>query len=129
MTRRFFLLSLLLAAVACGSAQVDPENRPRTRSDRVTQAEILRTQLTNMYEVVQRLQPAWLVVPQSRGRAMELGVFVDGVRVGGPEFLRSIPASQVAEARYLEGSELTSALTGSQAFNLGAAIMLSSHRR
>lgn len=128
MTRRLLVLVLLLAAAACGSAQVAPENRPRARSDRLAQEEIMRTELLNMYEVIQRLQPAWLVPPQTRGRALEVGVFMDGSRVGGVEFLRSIPASQVAEARYLRGSQVMGEISSGQAFNLGAAIMLTSHR-
>lgn len=128
MTRRFFLLSLLLAA-ACGSARVDPENRPRTRSDRLTQEEILRTEMTNMYEVILRLQPSWLAVPPAgRGRPVVVGVFMDGLRVGGVEFLRNIPASQVAEARYLNNRQITTELTSRQAFDVASAIMLTTRR-
>ena len=128
MKRRLFSLAVVLLATACGSAQVAPENRTRTRADRLTMEEIQRTELLNMYEVIQRLQPSWLIAPQNRGRAMEVGVFMDGTRVGNVEFLRNIPASQVAEARYLRGSAVTTEISSRQAFNLGAAIMLTSHR-
>ena len=100
-----------------------------TRADRLTMEEIQRTELLNMYEVIQRLQPSWFIAPQNRGRAMEVAVFVDGARVGSVEFLRNVPASQVAEARYLRGSALTTELSSRQAFNVGAAIMLTSPRR
>ncbi|HEX6370709.1 MAG TPA: hypothetical protein VF006_17435 [Longimicrobium sp.] len=128
MTRRFFLLSLVMMATACGSAQVAPENRPRTRSDRLTQEDIRQTELLTMYEVIQRLQPSWLVVPQGRVRTVEVGVFVDGLRMGNVEFLRNLPASQIREARYLNSRQVSAELTSSQAFNLSAAIMLASQR-
>jgi hypothetical protein len=128
MKRLVLVLSLLLLAAACGSAQVAPENRTRTRSDRLTQEDILRTELPTMYEVIQRLQPSWLVAPQGRPRAVEVAVFIDGLRAGNVEFLHSIPATQVVEARYLNPRQITTELTSRQAFGVGAAIMLVSHR-
>ena len=129
MNRRLPILLALVAAAACGApSEVPPENRPRTRSDRLTQQEIQRTQLTTIYDVIQQLQPAWLRSPRTAGRNLDIGVFVDGVRVGGLEYLRQMPASQVTEARYLTSREITAELTVNQSAGLGGAIMLSTRR-
>lgn len=128
MTRRLFILSILLIASACGSAQVAPENRTRSRSDRLTQEEIERTGMTNMFDVIQRLQPGWLTPQRERGLPAPIGVFVDGVRVGEGEFLRQIPASQVAEARFLNNRDVAAELTTRQQIGIGSAIMLMTRR-
>ncbi|HEX6370708.1 MAG TPA: hypothetical protein VF006_17430 [Longimicrobium sp.] len=124
MTRRLFILSLLLMAGACGSAQVAPENRTRSRSDRLTQEEILRSGMTSMFDVIQRLQPAWLTPQRERGLPAPIGVFVDGVRVGDAAFLRQIPPTQVVEARFLNNREIAAELTTLQQVGIGSAIML-----
>lgn len=130
MYRRLLILLALVAAAACGTAsQVPPEDRPRTRSDRLTAQEIQRTELTTMFDVIQRLQPGWLRSPRTQGINLDIGVFVDNVRVGGVEFLRQIPASQVTEARYLNSRQITSELTTNQSAGLGGAIMLSTRRQ
>jgi hypothetical protein len=128
MKRPLLVLSLLLLAAACGSAQVMPENRTRTRSDRLTQDEILRTEMTTMYDVVQRLQPAWLTPQRERGLPSPVGVFVDGVRVGDADFLRQIPASQITEARFLSNRDIAAELTMRQQAGIGSAIMLTTQR-
>jgi hypothetical protein len=128
MKRRIVLLALLVVAAACGNAQVAPENRTRTRSDLLTQEEILRTQMNNMYEVVQRLQPAWLTPQRERGVPAPVGVFVDGVLAGSSEFLRQIPASQVHEARFLNNRQIAAELTSRQQAGIGSAIMLTTRR-
>ncbi|HEX2081781.1 MAG TPA: hypothetical protein VHG08_29015 [Longimicrobium sp.] len=129
MYRRLLILLSLVAAAACGApSEVPPEDRPRTRSDRLTQQEIQRTELTTIFDVIQRLQPAWLRSPRTQGINLDIGVFLDGQRVGGVEFLRQYPASQVTEVRYLNSREVNAELTGNQSVGLGAAIMLSTRR-
>ena len=130
MRRRMLTLLVLLAANACGNtSEVPPEDRPRTRSDRLSAQEIQRTELTTMYDVIARLQPAWLRSPRTSGINLDIGVFMDGALVGGLEFLRQIPASQVTEARYLSQREVQAELTRMQSAGLGGAIMLSTRRR
>ncbi|HEU0298423.1 MAG TPA: hypothetical protein VFR37_03195 [Longimicrobium sp.] len=129
MYRRLLILMALVAATACGApSEVPPEDRPRTRSDRLTQQEIQRTELTTMFDVIQRLQPSWLRSPRTSGINLDIGVFLDGTRVGGIEFLRQQPASQITEARYLNSRQITAELTGNQSAGLGGAIMLSTRR-
>jgi hypothetical protein len=128
MKRRIVCLALLLAAAACGSSQVPPENRPRTRYDQLTQEDILRTQMNNMYDVIQRLQPTWLTPQRERGVPSPVGVFVDGVLAGNSEFLRQIPATQIQEARFLNNRQISAELTTRQQVGIGSAIMLTTRR-
>jgi hypothetical protein len=129
MIRRLFLLSLLLAAAGCASTQTAaPVDRTRTRSDRLLNEEIVRTNLSTMYDVIQRLQPGWLRPQYDRGAPAPIGVFMNGARVGDAQFLRSIPASQVGEARFLSHREISGELTRSQQIGIGSAIMLTSVR-
>lgn len=128
MKRRLMILALLLFACGCGAAQVAAENRTRSRSDRLTLEEIERTGMATMYDVIQRLQPGWLMPQRERGIPAPIGVFVDGVRVGNAEFLRQIPASQVAEARFLSNRDISAELTSRQQAGIGSAIMLTSRR-
>lgn len=127
MIRRLFLLSLLLAGAACASAQPQAD-RTRARSDRLTHEEIQQTGMWNMFDVIQRLQPGWLAPQYDSGRAVPIGVFMDGGRVGSVEFLRQIPASQIGGARYLTNRQVRAELTYIQHANIGSAIMLSSRR-
>ncbi len=88
----------------------------------------------NAFELIRALRPNWLeargvqslgspgVYQTTRGpggdvrrerggptnSAREVMVYVDGTRMGGPEMLRQILASNLQEVRYLGGTEATS---------------------
>lgn len=128
MKRRLLVVALLLFAGACGSAQVAPENRTRTRSDKLFQDEIVATGMANMYDVIQRLQPTWLIPQRERGLPAAVGVFVDGSRVGTVEFLRQIPSGTVLEARFLSNREISAELTSRQQAGIASAILLTTRR-
>jgi len=86
------------------------QNAPRRDRTLITVEEIERNSATNAYDVIRSLRPAWLV-PRSRSITNPEGgqvvVYVDGVRVGSPDELRNIPATQVKEARYLSAPDAT----------------------
>ncbi len=128
MKRLILVLMLLLAAAACAATQGTSGPRTQTRSDRLTQDEIEDSGLTNMYEVIQRLRPGWLRRHQKLGVSWDVGVFMDGARVGEADFLRQIPASQVGDARYLTNAYVEVELSNIQQDGLGTAIMLTSIR-
>jgi hypothetical protein len=73
--------------------------------------EIARGPAGSLYEALQRLRPEFL-----RGRGVSSFahgtieratpvVYCDHIRLGGLEWLRNIPASDVAEVRYLSANE------------------------
>ncbi|HEY0019357.1 MAG TPA: hypothetical protein VGC13_23855 [Longimicrobium sp.] len=128
MKNRILVLLLLLAAAACAPSPGGAGGVHPRRSDRLTFEEIQAVGVTNMYDVVQRLQPGWLRQPQAVvGRSL-IGVFMDGTRMGEVEFLRQISPSMVGSARYLTGGQIGVELTELQQVGLGGAIMLTSGR-
>ena len=77
---------------------------PRESRDLITAVQIARTQAQNAYEAIEQLQPQWL---NSRGATSltdttptEASVFVDGLHVGGLEYLKTVNVIDVAELKY-----------------------------
>lgn len=112
MTRsRWCMLSLIsgvlgIAACATGSGRSAPAPRDVLLAD-----EIQGTSAVTAYDAVRQLRPEWL---RRRGRssiqnprAEVLVVYLDGVRFGGPEALRTITIGGVREIRYLDANDAT----------------------
>lgn len=112
------LLGASLAACAGNAAEAGSAASPsagqaqvRRSPNRISLQEIESSGALDLYDLVQRLRPMWL---RSRGAGSinRLGdevvkVYTDGVPVGGPGALRSIPTSRVRSLRYLSPSEAT----------------------
>ena len=110
MIRRTFVFAFALALTAgCSpSTQASAAPGPRSSSNVLTKQEISTVAVQNLYEAVQRLRPGFLRArTTSAGPGMLPDVFFDGIRKGSPEYLRSIPASEVAEIRYLTVQDAT----------------------
>ena len=89
-----------------GGESVDP--------NRLTREEILGAEATNLYEVIQRLRPRWLVVRSQRSFNMEteIVVFQNDMDLGGLDALRQMVPELAFEIEYLEGSRAATALPG-----------------
>ena len=105
---RGVIVALLAAIGACTSAR----SPGRTLEDQepggnalLREQEIARADAGTVYEAIRQLRPSFLIA--TRGSTDELSVFVDGVRVGGIDMLRSIPSTTVREARRLSPVEAT----------------------
>jgi hypothetical protein len=106
-----FIGTVLLAgmlAAACGSA---PRNGPPRSRNVITAEEIAPLNVSTAWDIVQRLRPDYL---RSRGStsitrpsAQYAVVYVNGVRAGGLEQLRSIRAGDVETIRYISASDAT----------------------
>ena len=103
------MVLMLLAATACAPARI-VSTTPRDPG-RISQDEIVASLAQNAYEAVVKLRRNFLA---SRGRMSLRGseqplphVFVDGMRYGPVGTLRQIPASNVAEIRFLPAWEAT----------------------
>ncbi len=103
-------LPVLLATflLVAGCALPAPSSSTSGR-ELITAEDIARTSANTAYEVVERLQPQWLI---SRGNtsltdpsATIPSVFVSGVQVGDVEYLRGVLAGDVAEMRYYPPGE------------------------
>lgn len=104
---RLFLL-LLPLAVACSTSSAA---RPSARgtSDVITETEAAGAQVSDAYQLVQRLRPQFLRTrgEQSIMLATPIIVYVDGNRFGGVEMLRQISALDVKEIRWLSATDAT----------------------
>lgn len=111
-----------------GRRAATPARPPRTPRDVLTYDQLAATQLPTLYEAVQRLQPSWLRTPAGSPLQREIGVFLNGARVGGLEFLRQFPPTQAEQVRYMNSQAMEAELAAFQIRGLGAAIMISGRR-
>ena len=84
----------------------------RTAADVLARSEIQTARVNDAYEAVVRFRPEFLT-RRSMAAATDPTtnipvVYVNGVRQGNPEVLRSIPASTVMEIRYLSATAASS---------------------
>lgn len=114
---RFRVSMLLLAGLLTGCA-AGPRAEPAARGGGrvINEAELRSRQENSLYEVIDVLRPAWLRERPTtdltgEGRPTPAQVFVDGNHRGDVEFLRQIPASDVASVRYLNVAEAASTFT------------------
>jgi hypothetical protein len=117
------ILALGLLGPACTSAR--PAGPPR-QADVLTSDEIRGALKNNAYEVVAVLRPHWM---QRRGQisfqnpeAGQVIVYLNGMRVGGAEYLRQLSVLDVVSMRFISATE-AGARFGIQQ-NGGAAILV-----
>jgi hypothetical protein len=101
--RAWMLFSL---ALVNGCALAGPADPAPTRME-LTRSEIELTSHANALDLVAAERPHWL---RTRGRVSftnepEIGVYLDGVRVGGPEFLRQLSPLDIDRIRYYDARE------------------------
>jgi len=107
MKRLFAATSLVVALWGCAhSSQVD---EPRAQTNVLTREEIATAPVTNAYEVIDRLRPRFLRPHATGGRppTAYAVVFIDGVRRGPLDVLRSVATNSIQEIRYLTAADAT----------------------
>lgn len=87
------------------------ERRPARASNVIIEEDIVRSEATDAYEIVQRLRPNWLrrrgpTSARSR-QSGEVTVYVDGMHFGNAESLRNIPAGNVTTMTYFSAADAT----------------------
>jgi hypothetical protein len=109
---RYFmsLFMLLTVFLSCASwTEVDDSSRGARYI--ISEDEIRGSSATNAFEAIQQLRPGLLEKDQQRSIDMysvaEVVVYLNGVRYGNKESLKSISALQIQEIRYLPASEAT----------------------
>jgi hypothetical protein len=105
-------LGLVVAACSARNQQTGSDAPPRSSSNVITRQELTGAQRATVYEAVERLRPSFLrprTIAGTAGSAPQsyAVVYVDGIRKGGPDFLRTIPIGEVAEVRYLSATDAT----------------------
>lgn len=104
---RALVLCLTLMATACATASTT-RSVNRSGGNEITQEEILRSSAASAYDLVRSLRPAWLYsrgvrnVQDPRGDVVQ--VYVNKARMGGPQMLGQIPASEVESIRFYDAA-------------------------
>lgn len=134
MSRLFTYLAvavLAAGAAACASSSGATTATRSTRTpDLITKADIDATPSGNAYDLVNRLRPQWLrptgVGSMSGGTATSYGivVFLDNVRMGGLETLRSMDSGSIMSIRYMT-AERAASLPGIGRDPISGAIVVS----
>ena len=120
MKTRLSLLVLVVLALSVGgcasksggAAATQQSSRPRTSRDVITAEELAAIDAQTALQAVQRLRPNFL---QTRGGAsmsvtsgpVNVVVYVDQTRMGGPNSLSQIPVTEIREIRYLNATDAT----------------------
>ena len=114
----FKLVTVLFLAACSGNsatkAATPAENASAARPNRdlITREQVdANPGAQDAYEVVQRLRPDFLrergaMSLQTSGRALAV-VYLDGVRRGGPEVLKTIRAQELQEIRFISATDAT----------------------
>ena len=115
------LFALTLAACVPPSQAARPSQDPHL----ITQADLTRTPAASAFDAIRVLRPTFL---SFRGETSVLGtsspyptVYVDGLRYGDIDALRTIPASQVATIRLYRAWEAMTRFGGG---NMGGVIAI-----
>jgi hypothetical protein len=107
----FLAVALLLPATVYAQDSAKAKPKIKRNPDVISMQEIeASTDAHDAYELVKRLRPLWLTmrgVGSINLPVAELAVYVNGVRMGGPDALRDIPRTDVAEMRFLRGTDAT----------------------
>lgn len=121
---------LAAGTAACASSSGATTGTRSTRTpDLITKADIDATPSGNAYDLVNRLRPQWLrptgLGSVSGGTATSYGivVFLDNVRMGGLETLRSMDSGSIVSIRYMT-AERAASLPGIGRDPIGGAIVV-----
>jgi len=106
----FYLFLITIFFIECASTTTGEKSIKGSRY-LITAEEIRESSANDAYEVIQILRPGLLNRDQRRsidiGSKAEVVVYVNGIRYGSKESLKTISAMEIAEIRYLTGSEAT----------------------
>jgi hypothetical protein len=102
---RTMVIGLAVALTACASGQ--QRNDLPTNRGIITAEELQSATAANLYDAVRKLRPEWLERRRAASlrQEVELAVYHDNMRVGGPDALRSIEIGAVRDVRFLSASE------------------------
>lgn len=108
MVRTISGILLTAAVAACGASA---PAQPRATRSVITAEEISSLNVTNAWEVIQHLRPDYLRSRGSvsiRNQAAQFAVvYVNGMRAGGLDELRSVRAGDVANIRFISAADAT----------------------
>ena len=118
-----FLLGSAVLMTGCVSFS-PPSTRTNIRSSATSsvlrQDEIARSHANSAYEAVQLARPVFLMSGVDLAPLAQRQVYLNGMRLGGIDELRAIPASSVLEIRFVRAIDASGSGIGQQ----GGAILV-----
>jgi hypothetical protein len=105
--RRFISLLLVLACACAGNPP--GESAPRGDRNLLTQKELLDQHFLSAYDAVEALRSQWLQPrgPDSFVSPSQVWVYIDNVKLGNVESLRTVPVSTIMSIRHFSANEAT----------------------
>jgi hypothetical protein len=131
--RRSVRTAAVLLAISslpsCSSSRGPRTAVQTSSSDYVTSMEISAVGATNAYDLISRLRPRWLRTqsPASIGagvRSQVVAVYLDGVRVGELDALRSLSTSGFLTMRYYDATRAATVLRDPGSEPIAGAIVI-----
>lgn len=118
-------LVLLFAVSACASSG----DGTRYRSDEISREEILSVDVTDLYDVVNRLRPRWITAERRAGdRSFGLStgvvVFQNQTLLGDVDVLRQWSPSAAYKLEWMDGATAAASLPGLGASHVAGAIII-----
>jgi len=108
---RYCLYLFLVAAFFIGCASTRGEKSTKGSRYLITAKEIAESSANDAYEAIQSLRPGLLNRDQRRSidwsGQTEVVVYINGIKYGNKESLKTISAMEIAEIKYLTSSEAT----------------------
>jgi len=132
-------IALLLTAGACATTGGAGGPSTKASSTRITKPEITASSASSAYDVVSQLHPDWLR-PSKSNLTGVLGstqsgstgvrqplvlVYLDGVRLGGIDQLRSLSAASIMSIEFVDSNRVSTVLRDIGTTTPDAAIMVS----
>jgi len=126
-----FRFATVVALSACASSGTTGSVR-RPSSDQVTRAEIASSSATNAYELIQRLRPNWLRVPNvgsigGGARSQVIVVYLDDQRLGDIDALRDLSAAGITSMQWLDAAKAATVLHEMGSDPIAGAIIIRTH--
>ncbi len=132
-------VSIALLLTACATTGGAGGSTTRASSTKITKPEITASSASSAYDVVSQLHPEWLrpsksnltgvlgstQTGQTGVRQPVVLVYLDGVRMGGTDQLRSLSAAVVMSIEYVDGDRVATVVRDSGTNPPDAAILVS----
>jgi hypothetical protein len=105
------LCALAAVLAACGAnppGNTTPASRGGARL--INESEVEQSTAATAYDLIQQLRPRWLVVasgPTTLGREPEIMVYVNDMKVGGPQNLYDIDVNAIRRVSFMDANEAT----------------------
>ncbi len=128
-TRRLALLAATVAVTACASSG-SGSSGARSSPDRLDRSEIMKSNASNAYELINRLRPNWLrtTSPGSIGggitRTQMILVYLDGQRLEDLNALKTISAASIQSGQWIDSARAATVLRDVPAGPIAGAILL-----